>query len=88
MALFLVLAVVVGSAAAASAAATTGCTTDLGCSLNGACDAASGRCACDKGWSGATCDSLHLDPTAHVSCKDPDALLPGPPWSFQSTRPE
>ena len=53
--------------AATGAAAGTDCATELDCSLNGACDAASGACACDKGWAGATCDTLHLDPTAHVA---------------------
>ena len=49
----------------ALAALAVGCATELDCSLNGACN--NGVCACDKGWSGATCGQLHLDPTAHVA---------------------
>lgn len=45
-------------------AAWAACTTDLDCSLNGACDAASGACACDAPWSGAACETMELRPVS------------------------
>lgn len=44
-----------------------GCVTDSDCQLNGACDAPSSTCKCDKGWMGDNCGTLHLDPEAHVA---------------------
>jgi hypothetical protein len=55
----LVPALLLASAVLGSAAAT--CSSDLGCSLNGACTA--GSCACDPGWSGAECELLALAPS-------------------------
>jgi len=61
----LVLASGVG-ASGVGAAAKPSCTSALnGCQLNGACVA--GACVCDKGWQGADCGTLNLDPTAHVA---------------------
>jgi hypothetical protein len=36
------------------------CQTDFDCSYNGACEAASGACACDAGWVGLRCGELAL----------------------------
>eukprot|EP00933_Yihiella_yeosuensis_P072138 TRINITY_DN80448_c0_g1_i1.p1 TRINITY_DN80448_c0_g1~~TRINITY_DN80448_c0_g1_i1.p1 ORF type:complete len:411 (+),score=58.79 TRINITY_DN80448_c0_g1_i1:81-1313(+) len=38
------------------------CTSVLDCSLNGACDVASGVCSCDPGWKGSKCAVLNLIP--------------------------
>ena len=46
------------------APAATGCSDDLGCSLNGVCDAAARVCACDAAWGGAHCGELRLLPAA------------------------
>ena len=40
------------------------CSTDLDCSLNGACDVATGQCLCDAAWGGPCCTSLALLPVA------------------------
>jgi hypothetical protein len=45
------------------------CADDADCSLNGACSAATGACACDPGWRGARCGELALLPV--------DAAAPG-----------
>jgi hypothetical protein len=37
-----------------------GCVSSLDCSLNGDCDAKTGRCECDPGWRGRGCASLDL----------------------------
>ena len=54
-----VRAVSTGAVSAAVAGAWL-CTNDLGCSLNGAC--VSGRCHCDSGWVGESCELLDLLP--------------------------
>lgn len=54
--------------AACCAAAAASCTTDVQCSLNGACR--SGACVCDAPWSGPQCASLQVKP------------LPPPPFGF------
>ena len=46
-----------------------GCLSNLDCSLNGECDAASGQCKCDAGWKGIGCASLDL------ALQTPDAML-------------
>lgn len=51
-----------GAAAAQDVACPAGCSSDLDCSLNGACDASRGVCACDAAWSGPCCSSLNLLP--------------------------
>ena len=38
------------------------CTDALSCSLNGRCDATSGRCACRGGWGGTRCSQLRFAP--------------------------
>jgi hypothetical protein len=38
------------------------CVSDANCSLNGACDVASGVCACRAPWTDAACDTLALLP--------------------------
>lgn len=43
-------------------AVTAGCTSDLNCSLTGAC--VGGVCACDPGWRGPSCASMDLLPVA------------------------
>lgn len=47
-------------------ATATACTGDIDCQLNGACDVATGACACDRGWTGDDCGTLHLDVEARV----------------------
>ncbi len=41
------------------------CDSDLGCSLNGICQA--GVCACDPAWTGAACDLLNLRPASRAA---------------------
>ena len=41
------------------------CQTAVDCELNGEC--VRSRCVCDKGWTGAQCGALNLDPVAHVA---------------------
>ena len=40
------------------------CARDEDCMLNGVCDALSGVCACDSGWTGTTCGRLAFEPVA------------------------
>ena len=48
-------------------AALAACTSDDDCSLNGVCNADSGRCDCDAEWSGAECGVLNLLPTSRAA---------------------
>lgn len=52
----------------------TTCTTDLDCSLNGACSG--GACTCDPGWTGQCCGVLDLLPVdvnaTHLGYRHPD----------------
>ena len=50
------------SRASAVGSLATPCTSDLTCSLNGAC--VSGVCVCDGGWQGAVCDELAIQPAS------------------------
>jgi hypothetical protein len=43
------------------------CTSDYNCSFNGACDASTGACACDKAWAGSYCQQLNLLPVVNGS---------------------
>lgn len=47
---------------AVSGRMTRPCQTDESCSLNGVCSAATGRCTCDPGWTGARCGMMKLLP--------------------------
>ena len=40
------------------------CTSDLDCSLNGACNVGSGICACNAAWTGPCCAALNLLPVS------------------------
>ena len=48
--------------AACAASADAACATDVDCSLNGVCGAASQRCSCDVPWTGAACQYLGFAP--------------------------
>ena len=74
---------------AVTGAVTWPCRTDDDCSLNGACDADAGACACRAAWTGARCEQLNLLPaTRGAGYRGVDdgrnttswggAVLPGP----------
>jgi len=58
-----VLAAIVAAVAALRATAAA-CAADEDCSLNGACDVASGACACFAPWTGASCGLLDFEQAA------------------------
>ena len=54
--------------ASCAVAAPTSCTSELECSLNGACTG--GECVCDKPWGGPGCGVLQYKPAQAVSAKN------------------
>ena len=66
-----------------SSALAAGCASSLDCSLNGDCDAVSGRCKCDAGWKGPGCASLDLAPqTAGAMLNETNMSTWGAPAVF------
>jgi hypothetical protein len=67
-------------AALLPAALGAACAIDEDCSLNGECQTGSGLCACDAGWTGATCGLLNVLPM-QVGASGMNELNKSPPSS-------